>query len=39
MEALSPLTPAYSRVVVDTNILLSAALSPTGVPAQLVDRL
>jgi putative PIN family toxin of toxin-antitoxin system len=26
-------------VVVDTNVLLSAALSPQGTPAQLVDRL
>lgn len=28
---------AYARVVVDTNVLLSAALSPKGVPAQVVD--
>lgn len=27
----------YSRVVVDTNVLLSAALSPNGVPSELVD--
>lgn len=39
MQALSPLPPAYSRVVIDTNVLLSAALSPNGAPAQLVDRL
>ena len=39
MEALSPLLQAYSRVVVATNVLLSAALSPNGAPAQLVDRL
>ena len=39
MEAVRALPPAFSRVVVDTNVLLSAALSPNGAPAQLVDRL
>ncbi len=29
----------YAQVVVDTNVLLSAALSPKGAPAELVDRL
>jgi len=29
----------FARVVVDTNVLLSAALSPNGAAAQLVDRL
>jgi len=29
----------YSKVVVDTNVLLSAALSPRGAPAELVDWL
>lgn len=29
----------YALTVVDTNVLLSAALSPGGVPARLVDRL
>jgi putative PIN family toxin of toxin-antitoxin system len=29
----------YALTVVDTNVLLSAALSPGGVPATLVDRL
>jgi len=29
----------YERVVVDTNVLLSAALSPSGTPATLLDRL
>lgn len=29
----------YARVVVDTNVLLSAALSPTGAPSHLVDLL
>jgi putative PIN family toxin of toxin-antitoxin system len=29
----------YALVVVDTNVLLSAALAPQGVPAQLVDWL
>jgi putative PIN family toxin of toxin-antitoxin system len=31
--------PEYSKVVVDTNVLLSAALSSRGAPAELVDRL
>lgn len=39
MKADLTLPNAYSRVVVDTNVLLSAALSPKGAPAQLVDRL
>ncbi len=39
MEAAKALPPSYLRVVVDTNVLLSAALSPNGAPAQLVDRL
>lgn len=39
MDAAKALPTAYSRVVVDTNVLLSAALSPNGAPAQLVDRL
>lgn len=30
---------AYERVVVDTNVLLSAALSPSGTPATLLDGL
>ena len=30
---------SYERVVVDTNVLLSAALSPSGTPATLLDRL
>ena len=29
----------YARVVVDTNVLISAALSPGGAPALLVDRI
>lgn len=28
---------AYARVVVDTNVLLSAALSPKGIPAVVVN--
>jgi putative PIN family toxin of toxin-antitoxin system len=28
---------AYARVVVDTNVLLSAALSPKGIPAVVVE--
>ncbi len=39
MEALTSLAQAYARVVIDTNVLLSAALVPGGAPAQLVDRL
>lgn len=38
MKAESSLQACYARVVVDTNVLLSAALSPGGVPAKLVDR-
>jgi uncharacterized protein len=30
--------PPYARLVVDTNVLISAALSPNGVPAALLDR-
>jgi uncharacterized protein len=30
--------PAHARLVVDTNVLISAALSPNGVPASLLDR-
>ncbi|MGS0754169.1 hypothetical protein ACVBEH_05145 [Roseateles sp. GG27B] len=30
---------SYALVVVDTNVLLSAALSPGGVCAQLLDKL
>jgi len=29
---------AYRRVVVDTNVFLSAALNPMGVPTAVVDR-
>ena len=29
----------FARVVVDTNVILSAALSPRGAPAELVDIL
>lgn len=29
----------YARVVVDTNVLISAALSSAGAPSQLVDRI
>lgn len=31
------LSADYARVVLDTNVLLSAALSPQGAPAELVD--
>lgn len=33
------LPPAWARVVVDTNVVLSAALTPGGVAAILLDRL
>ena len=39
MKADPTLPTAYSIVVLDTNVLLSAALSPKEAPAQLVDRL
>lgn len=32
-------SPPYARVVVDTNVLLGAALLPQSVPARLVDSL
>lgn len=38
MRAEGDLPPEYAWVVVDTNVLLSAALAPRGVPAALVDR-
>lgn len=38
MKAEGDLPPEYARVVVDTNVLLSAALSPRGAPAALLDR-
>lgn len=39
MKVDSGLLADYARVVVDTNVLLSAALAPNGCPAKLVDRL
>ena len=39
MKADSPLAPPYAQVVVDTNVLLSAALLPQSTPALLVDCL
>jgi putative PIN family toxin of toxin-antitoxin system len=39
MKADSVLLTCYTRVVVDTNVLLSAALSPSGAPAKLLDQL
>jgi putative PIN family toxin of toxin-antitoxin system len=38
MRAERQNTGPYGRVVVDTNVLLSAALSPHGVPAAFVDK-
>ncbi|MDP2810038.1 MAG: putative toxin-antitoxin system toxin component, PIN family [Rhodocyclaceae bacterium] len=39
MKVEGELAACYRCVVVDTNVLLSAALAPRGVPAELVDRL
>lgn len=39
MKVDSTVLDRYGLVVVDTNVLLSAALSPGGVPAMLMDRL
>ncbi len=39
MKAESALPACYALVVVDTNVLLSAALAPHGAPAELVDSL
>lgn len=39
MSAQVGAASAYARVVLDTNVLLSAALIPDGVPAQLTDWL
>lgn len=39
MKVESNLPAVYARVVVDTNVLLSAALLPQSVPAVLVDYL
>ncbi|OGT72556.1 MAG: putative toxin-antitoxin system toxin component, PIN family [Gammaproteobacteria bacterium RIFCSPLOWO2_02_FULL_57_10] len=39
MKAEAPLAPPYAQVVVDTNVLLSAALLPQSLPALLLDHL
>ena len=39
MRAEAGWPPDYARVVLDTNVILSAALAPRGTPALLVDRL
>jgi putative PIN family toxin of toxin-antitoxin system len=39
MKADSDALAAYVQVVVDTNVILSAALSPNGAPALLLDEL
>ena len=39
MKAESGLPSCYALVVIDTNVLLSAALLPLSAPAMLVDRL
>ena len=39
MKAEGRLQPPWARGVVDTNVLLSAALTPRGVAATLLDRL
>jgi len=39
MKAEGRLPPCYRRAIVDTNVIISAILSPRGAPAQLVRRL
>ena len=39
MKADAGLPPSYARMVPDTNVILSAALSAQGAPATLTDRL
>ena len=39
MRADNALPASYARVVLDTNVILSAALSLAGAPALLADRL
>lgn len=39
MKAEQALPPAYRRVVIDTNVLLSAALLQNSVPARLLDHI
>lgn len=39
MKAESRLPPGYRRVVVDTNVIISAALSARGAPALILRRL
>lgn len=39
MKADPDASAAYAWVVVDTNVILSAALSPNGAPALLLDEL
>lgn len=38
MKAESRLPPCYRQVVVDTNVIISAVLSPRGAPALLLKR-
>lgn len=38
MRAEGRLPPCYRQVVVDTNVIISAVLSPRGAPAQLLKR-
>lgn len=39
MKVERTLPACYAQVVVDTNVLISAALSPDGAPARLLKRL
>jgi uncharacterized protein len=39
MKAESRLPPCYRQVVVDTNVIISAVLSPRGAPALFLKRL
>lgn len=38
MKAESRLPPCYRQVVIDTNVIISATLSPRGAPALLLKR-
>ena len=39
MKVERTLPACYAQVVADTNVLISAALSPDGAPARLLERL
>jgi uncharacterized protein len=39
VSSRAALVEHYARVVIDTNVILSAALAPKSVPAEFLDRL